>query len=278
MPERYDFPETVVIVAAGGLGIVGLLSARSGLSAWALGVCVVLAVLAVGVAVDVRRKVRLDHEAMRWHLGESVRESTAAMQLVKALDPRAPLPPMGDWAMPPSALLALLHHVRRERPDLVVELGSGTSTVLLGHAAAAHGGRVVSFEHSAEFAEATRQQLADHGLDATCEVVVAPLVEQEVDGASVRWYDRAAVDSALGDASIGLLVVDGPPELTGPLARHPALPVLADRLAPGALVVLDDVDRNGEQEILRRWDAAHDLVTVRSGAPRIAIRRLPGEH
>ena len=43
------------------------------------------------------------------------------------------------------------------------------------------------------------------------------------------------------------------PGLTGNLARYPALPVLADRLAEGAYILLDDTERDDEQEILNRW-------------------------
>jgi hypothetical protein len=36
-------------------------------------------------------------------------------------------------------------------------------------------------------------------------------------------------------------------------ARFPALHVLQSRLAPHAVVMLDDADRVGEQAIVRRW-------------------------
>ena len=36
-------------------------------------------------------------------------------------------------------------------------------------------------------------------------------------------------------------------------SRYPALPALEPRLAPGAIVVLDDATRPGEREILERW-------------------------
>jgi len=36
-------------------------------------------------------------------------------------------------------------------------------------------------------------------------------------------------------------------------SRFPALPALADRLAPHALVILDDANREPEREIVERW-------------------------
>jgi hypothetical protein len=242
---------------------------------------VVLAIAASGtvllfgaMGVEVRRKVRLDHAATRFHVGEAVRESTAAAQLVSLIDARAPLPSMGDWAMQPSALVTMYHLVRRHRPDLVVELGSGSSTVILGHAVQAYGGRILSVEHDERFAEATRQALDAHGLTDTCSVAVAPLVDVEVEGVTRRWYDPAVFDGLEG---IGVLVVDGPPELTGPQARFPAVPWLRDRLAHGAYVVLDDVHREDERRILAAWDARFpELERVESIGPRVGIRRLGG--
>ena len=50
-----------------------------------------------------------------------------------------------------------------------------------------------------------------------------------------------------------MLVIDGPPESTGPLARYPAGPALFPRLANEGVVFLDDANRYTETEILRRW-------------------------
>ena len=54
----------------------------------------------------------------------------------------------------------------------------------------------------------------------------------------------AGLEAALGDELIDLLVVDGPPAYApgDDIARYPALPVLRQRLAAGATVVLDDVE------------------------------------
>ena len=78
-------------------------------------------------------------------------------------------------------------------------------------------------------------------------VILAPL--------EARWYAPAGVAEL--PEQIDLLIVDGPPADTPELAesRHPALGTLAPRLAPGALVVLDDIGRAGEQRVLNRWEA-----------------------
>ena len=77
--------------------------------------------------------------------------------------------------------------------------------------------------------------------------------------------------------SIDLLVVDGPPafEPGCGLARHRALVVLHDRLVAGATVVLDDVERAGEQEVLGRWEDEFGLAFRRVAAAGVAIATMP---
>jgi hypothetical protein len=49
------------------------------------------------------------------------------------------------------------------------------------------------------------------------------------------------------------LFVDGPPGAIARQVRYPAFPLLADRLAPGATVVLDDSRRSAEAAIVKAW-------------------------
>lgn len=257
----------------------GLVAAIAGLVGVLLDAATVVGVVAIGflsmlvlAVVELRRKVGLEHDATRFQIGQSVREVTASMQLAQLVTASAPLPPMGDWALQPSALITLYHLVREHRPGLVVELGSGSSTVILGHAVKSYGGRIVSLEHDEQFADATREMIAAHHLSETCTIRVAPLTDALVGDEVRRWYAQDAVWD-LDD--IGMLLVDGPPEVTWPEARFPALPLLRNRLAAGAFIVLDDANRSDERRILAAWDAMFpDLAPVRVIAPRIAVRRI----
>jgi hypothetical protein len=51
--------------------------------------------------------------------------------------------------------------------------------------------------------------------------------------------------------------VDGPPAYREEIqySRFPAVPFFQGELAPHSTVILDDINRPGEQEILRRWQA-----------------------
>lgn len=175
------------------------------------------------------------------------RQLEALASLLAVLHPRAPFPPFRGWAVGPDFAVLLLREALTRRPACVVELGSGVSTLVLGYALERTGGRLVSVEHDAGHAAQTRAEVARHGLDGPVTVVHAPL-EPRAGGA--RWYSRAWVEAL---PLIDMLVVDGPPGTTGSLARYPALPALATKLSPGAVIIVDDAHRPDEQVMVARW-------------------------
>lgn len=182
--------------------------------------------------------------------GPLMTEMQALDQLLGRYAPRVPLPAVGGWALSPSGLLWLVDHVERTAPDVVVECGSGTSTLWLAQALRGKGhGRVIALEHDEAFAAKTRAILRAHDLDGWAEVRHAPLVDTETPRGDFLWYD---VDpSTLG--RIDVLVVDGPPQATGRLARYPALPVLGDQLSGGASILVDDAQRPDEKQAIEHW-------------------------
>lgn len=188
------------------------------------------------------------------------------------------LPGLGHWAVTPGTLVTVLDEVYARPADVtVLECGSGSSTLFVALALAERGlgGHVVALESDAVYAEATREQLRQHGVDSYATVVDAPLVEQELAGCGQRlWYDLSGLPALTG---VDVLFVDGPIGGTSRLARFPALPVLGDRLNAGALVVLDDTDRVDEKEILRLWGsraAGEPALVVESSNVRSTFLRL----
>jgi predicted O-methyltransferase YrrM len=137
----------------------------------------------------------------------------------------------------------------RRKPQTVMEYSSGISTVVLARCVQLNGtGHVYSLENSPEYAIKTRVLLEQHGLADWATVLDAPLVTQFT---RTPWYDESAIPAEL--TAIDMLVVDGPPASTAPLARYPALPRLHSRMSANCTVMLDDADRSDEVEMLRRW-------------------------
>ena len=178
-----------------------------------------------------------------WH---SYRQSEALQQLFALLKFSAPIPPTRSWAASPDLLLTIADLVRTRKPRLVVELGSGVSTLIVAKAGAR---RVISMDNSAEFAEKTREMLKAHKVRGV-EVRVAPLKSH---ASGVDWYDTAKLKDL---KKIDMLIIDGPPGSKNPDARKPALKELLAKLSPNVVVVIDDVNRIGERQLAEAFAKA----------------------
>lgn len=198
---------------------------------------------------DDSKRALKDLERIR---NDTITEIDALMQLHDrfTFDGRVPL--VGGWALAPRTLIELVNIVTSEDVQMVLELGSGTSTLFAAKALehANSGGRLVALEHLSDFAEFGNQLLKEHGLDHVAEVRFAPLVETEIDGKTYLWYDTGAVTDV---RNIDVLIVDGPPQTTGTLARYPAYPMLRDRLNDAAILVVDDFSRPDERQMVKMW-------------------------
>ncbi len=181
------------------------------------------------------------------------RQTQALMWLYRQFDFPAPLPPTRGWAASPDFMALLVILLRQHEPSTVVELGGGTSTVIIAKTLRAlREGRLLTLEALEPFTHEVNDNLDLQNLSDVVQVKHAPLTRVDVNGQAWMWYDTAALD---GVDEIDFLIVDGPAQYNNPrrMARYPALPLLYDKLAPGAVVVMDDTNREDEQLIADRW-------------------------
>lgn len=190
-------------------------------------------------------------------------EAQALSQLMAGFEPTELLPTVGGWALSPSGLLWLTRYIAKEKPEMIVECGSGTSTLWCAMALRRNGhGRLVAMDHKPDFAAKTRDALARHGLSDWAEVVDAPLVPTATPRGNFDWYDTTGVRAS----NIDLLLVDGPPQATGQHARYPALFILEKKFAAHAAVLLDDTHRADERECMEFWLEETPGLSVRTAS------------
>ena len=222
-------------------------------------------------AEDAEKHRRTFHRDRRMLNRDHLTQIQALLQLHEQFAPRAPLPAVAGWAMEPTALVELVNVVARLRPQLVLECGSGTSTLWIAYALRRNGsGRVVALDHDVEYAHATAQVITEHGLSEWAHVRHAPLTPTDTPRGSMPWYSTDLTELT----GIELLVVDGPPKATGELARYPALPMLADRLAPDARILFDDAHRPDEVRALDAWRETYPLRVEHELAGRALLLRF----
>lgn len=180
------------------------------------------------------------------------------------------LPVMHGWPVSPDFALYLIELLQKNDYDLVLEFGSGTSTVLiaktlgkmnskrvgLGKRAAVQ----VAFEHLEKYHVQTLGNLESASLEESVHLVLAPL--QPFIAPNGRTYPYYACSQMLAKVAEDfsaenikiLMVVDGPPGNTGKHARYPALPAVLEKFNGRAIdVLLDDYFRDDEKEIGDLW-------------------------
>jgi predicted O-methyltransferase YrrM len=197
---------------------------------------------------------------VRQEVQQAYRQLEALQNLSTMVPTREVLPATRGWAASPDLLMVLVDLLITRRPSLIVECGSGSSTLWLALAMRRFGidGRIIALDHEPVYGGKTRDFLARHGVSDLAEVRDAPLESYTLGDETYSWYARKAWEELEG---IDLLFIDGPPAVTGPKARYPALPLLGDSLSPSAAIVADDLVVPDMQETVRRWLDAHPDFT-----------------
>jgi len=121
----------------------------------------------------------------------------------------------------------------------ILECGSGLSTILLGIIAQ---GRATTLEHLPEWQEQVQRAAAKHSVGVN--VLAAPLVNY----GAFDWY---SLPKPAGNG-FELVLCDGPPSATRG-GRYGLLPSVKHLLAEKAIILMDDVERADEQDIIGRW-------------------------
>jgi predicted O-methyltransferase YrrM len=159
--------------------------------------------------------------------------------------PQDALPNLGSWKADVGFLTLISDHVLDLKPQSVMELGAGASSLIIARALQINGtGSLLSIDQHKEFSAATQEWLLEHGLSG--EIRHAPLRPAPAGWPGV-WYDHGPLPD-----SIDLLVIDGPPWTIHPYVRGSA-ETLFDRIALGGVILLDDAARPGERIVARRW-------------------------
>ena len=212
--------------------------------------------------VALRTIVRTRDDRAQKKLKSALSSLVNIVSILPQLDIRGVIPPFPHqgFEITGEEAVFLFHMIRRQRPRLIMELGSGSSTVLFAAALRANGsGRVISIEHDPEHLKHTHALLEQAELTDRVHLVSAPLIEITLNGRSFQWYDLNSLLHSLTE-KVDLLFVDGPPGKVQTLSRFPALPMLLPHLSPRATIVVDDGAREDEVKMVELWRAMDDVA------------------
>jgi hypothetical protein len=175
-----------------------------------------------------------------------------------------------SWPISQDFALFLVELIEINNYDLVIEFGSGISSVIIAKGIKKTMQRrhdspdikFVSFEHLEQYYKQTLARLQQVKLENSVELVLAPLQAWTAPSGNVYSYyscEDHFEDLAKKYAKTGsriLAVVDGPPAATGKHARYPAAPLLLKHFAQAHIdILLDDYIRDDEKEVTKMWQA-----------------------
>ncbi|MCY3836239.1 MAG: class I SAM-dependent methyltransferase [Anaerolineaceae bacterium] len=185
----------------------------------------------------------------------SQRQENETLWLQENLAFQEALPRVGGFAAADDFLALIartVQYLHQHRSPLhILEMGSGISTLVLAQTLCQlNAGRLLSLEHSERFALRTQGWLTQMNLNDHGAVLHAPLKPCPTELGAPQWYDLRCLPEGM---QFHLLVIDGPPAWLNRNARTPTLPLLAARMAPHAIIVLDDHHRRGERKSVQKW-------------------------
>ena len=186
-------------------------------------------------------------------LEEERTQVQAIHSIYSFITPRYPLPSMSRWTACPNLAKTILRECMMNKPSLVVELGSGISTLITAYALEQHGevgAQVISLDHNEEYTQKTKNLIKSNKLESNAQVIYSPLEPRKIGDKIYNWYSLEGLTTKI---NIDLLIVDGPPVKTNQLARYPALPSLISRLSKDCVIILDDAARQSEQQTVSQW-------------------------
>lgn len=166
------------------------------------------------------------------------------------------------WPVSPDIGVRLIDMITTQKFDLIIEFGSGTSTLIMCSALAktsSNQSRFVSFDHLEKYYNSTLNMLKKHGVEEFVDLCHAPLTSYKAAGSKYMHYEcekkLEELHNEIKPANV-LVLVDGPPGATNRHARYPAFPKIVNIFEQSNLTIfMDDYARIDEKECVEMWES-----------------------
>lgn len=168
--------------------------------------------------------------------------------------------PHTRMSMSAYGLLYLLNEITINNRKNIIEFGSGISTILMARLASINNLdlNIISIDDDEEWINKMKEFLANEDLTKYVKFVFAPL---RLNKNNYEWYQEDAIDQSCVNHKFDLVLIDGPKaylEGKGTI-RYGALPYIYTKLNSDNVIFLDDANREGEKQIISKWEEEFKL-------------------
>lgn len=181
--------------------------------------------------------------------------------LYHAVKPIYPFPRFRGWAASPDFLRIVIERIKEQKIKRIIELGSGSSTVVLAEflKRTKCRGKIISIDERRESYLKTFNELKKRKLNKKVLLYFCPLTKITKTDNNTKWY---SVPKFVYKSKFDLVIIDGPSTLNDPLSRRFTIDRLKNAAASNCLFIMDDTNRPGEQEILKKWIAERKIKNL----------------
>ncbi len=166
-----------------------------------------------------------------------------------------------NWTIKADFALLLSEKLKENRYDLIVEFGSGMSTILLGTLLKnkKYKTKLISFEHNKMYYDETLKKIRIYKLSKYIDLVYTPLTEYVYEKNKFLYYNcnrklNEIKHNFSNNIKSIMVIVDGPPGSTGNIARFPALTHILNIFSDKSIdIFLDDYKREQEKLVVEEW-------------------------
>lgn len=166
--------------------------------------------------------------------------------------------PWSGSALKPSVIKLILNDILIHNRENIVECGSGISTLYIASLFKQYSlnrRKIYSIDHNEEWIETLESYLDKLELSKYVQLIHAPLEHFESEFHEMKWYKTSILNKYFENIEIDQLIVDGPPAFKESIkySRYPAGIYFKNKFGKSYSIFLDDLDREGEQEIAEKW-------------------------
>jgi hypothetical protein len=147
------------------------------------------------------------------------------------------------WSAKTSYIETLIKYANNTN-KLILECGSGLSTLIIGPIAKKRRLKMISFEHNDYWANRVQSLINKYKLNYN-DILLRPLVNY----GNFYWYDIKNVNIP----EIGLCICDGPPGGTYG-GRKGFLYLFKSKVISGTAILVDDTNREEEKSMIKEWN------------------------